>query len=119
MSEFGTGYAYCLGLFLCHDERRCEYKQRVYKSDPNRGAEMWFYAAADHIFEMQIPWFLPPMQRRMAKKFREKVLSLRLPIGDQTRANWEDVEWAINSAKTLLRMFDATLLIKSEKGEWE
>ncbi len=20
MSDFGTGYAYCLGLFLCHDE---------------------------------------------------------------------------------------------------
>lgn len=119
MSEFGTGYAYCLGLFLAHAERAKYYKEIYAKINLSDGADMWFYTAGDHILDMQIPWFIPPMQRRKAKKFRNTVISLRLPLRSDEKATWEDVEWAIQQSKDLLRLFDATLLIKSEKGEWE
>lgn len=113
MSEFGTGYAYCLGLFLCHDERQRRYKENNSASGPS----LWFYGAADHLFEMEIPWFLPAKQKRIAREFRARCLDFRHE--SLRAATWLDVDWAIQTAKDLLRMFDATLLIKSERGDFE
>lgn len=53
-SEFGKGYAYCLGLFLAHAERAGQ-DQKTYKSigAEDRWPSMWFNAAADHLYDLQ------------------------------------------------------------------
>jgi len=42
MSEFGRGFAYCLGLFLAHAEK--DYGMVAHY-------DLWFCAATDHLWE--------------------------------------------------------------------
>lgn len=122
-SEFGRGYAYCLGLFLAHAERLNETLKtyRQLREDPktppglfsdNSAVSIWFYAAADHIFEFAA-------RDKRSKAFKEKVLRLRLPMGEQLEATKEDYDWAIAEAKALLLEFDLKHGIKAVKGQWE
>lgn len=45
-SEFGAGYAYCLGLFLAHAGRSIPVMDGV------NGYAMWFNGAYDHLYEI-------------------------------------------------------------------
>lgn len=96
-SEFGTGLTYCLGLFLCHQER----DTKVF-SKPD---EMWFYGAADHLFDFQADQ-APKGLKARCKRFREKCLTWRLAMGDNEPAEPKDKLWAINEAKVLLYLID-------------
>lgn len=118
-SEFGQGLTYCLGLFLCHSER----DYLISEEDIERGIinkpYLWFYAAADHLFDLEIPETLSkPLQNRL-KRFRNKVLHWRLTIDKKDKATEKDKQWAIQEAKDLLRLIDKNFGVKTQKGGFE
>jgi hypothetical protein len=107
MSEFGTGYAYCLGLFLAHAERDI---------GPNKSrAGLALYGAADHIFELQIPEALSEEQKNKAEAFKDLVLTQRLDL-DIPVKKWMAL---LQTAKDLLLEWDIICGIKAEKGDYE
>jgi len=118
-SEFGKGLTYCLGLFLCHSER----DWLITEDDKAKGninkPYMWFYVAADHLFDLEIPETLPKSLQNRLKKFQSKVLHWRLPMDEKDNATEEDKQWAIQEAKDLLRLIDKHFGIKTQKGDWE
>lgn len=118
MSEFGTGYAYCLGLFLAHEARVRNDKEVYKKINSDSGPSMWFNASADHLFELQIPEKLPAEKQKEIAEWQVKCLSFRLFMHDE-KCTWDDVSVALQYAKDLLRQWDEFCGIKTEKGEWE
>lgn len=116
-SEFGKGCAYCLGLFLAHSERDY-YLPTDKKGGILNRPGLWFYGAADHLFDLQIPASFPYALKKRLDKFQSKVLHLRLPM-DGKEATDEDRKWAINEAKELLRLIDKQIGVKVIKGDWE
>lgn len=111
VSEFGTGFAYCLGLFLCHSER----EEVRGKGGDYHEAHMWFYGAVDHLFELQVPDIFSDEKKAEIQAFRDRCIKYRWG----TEATWENVTEEIQNAKDFLRQFDEALGIISEKGEWE
>lgn len=116
-SEFGRGLCYNLGLFLAHAER-IESMKIAYKAIPHRMYSMWFYSAADHLYDFQ-PESAPKHLRKRCGKFMGRVLSLRLPLDEEKEAVAKDYEWAIQEAKNLLRLIDKAHGVKTQKGCWE
>jgi hypothetical protein len=107
MSEFGKGYAYCLGLFLAHAERDI--------GPEETRAGLALYGAADHIFELEIPDALSADQKQRAEAFRELVLLQRMDM-DVPAREWRAL---LQTAKDLLLEWDIVCGVKAEKGEWE
>ena len=118
-SDFGIGLTYCLGLFLCHSER----DYLITEEDKAKGIinkpPMWFYGAADHMFDLELSSKLPKTLNARITKFRNKVLAWRLPMDKKDYATEKDKCWAIQEAKDLLRLIDKANGIKTQKGEWE
>ena len=111
-SEFGKGLTYCLALFLCHSERE------LWKKEEDQWkVGLWFNAAGDHLFDLQIPKKLPAQLKKRLKEFRDKVLEWRMDLSD--KLTHEDKTWAINEAKDLIREIDNFYGIPTEKGEWQ
>ena len=106
-SEFGMGFTYCLGLFLAHAEMRMYPKDKV-------DAELWFYGATDHLYDLQIPVFFTDEKKEEISAFRSFCMDRRL--GEATVA---DIATAVQKAKDLLRDFDMALGIKTIKGDCE
>lgn len=125
-SEFGKGLAYCLGLFLAHAERmekQIEQYRKLKEANPvvfrdDDSAEMWFNGAADHLFELQVESAPENLRPRM-KLFQDKCLEWRLSYNNSPKATSDDVKWAIQEAKDLLREIDNAAGILTEKGSWE
>ncbi len=115
MSEFGTGFSYCLGLFLAHAERIQE-MQKSYKNIgiPDDGASLWFNGAADHLYGLEVPNILTDEKKAEIAAWRESCLNKR--IYDCT---WDDAKDAIQYAKDTLLMWDEVCGIKCKKGNWE
>jgi len=80
---------------------------------------MWFYGAADHLLEMQIPETLSPYLKGRIKKFIGKVLAMRLSFEEEKQATLEDFNWARQEARDLLRLIDKHHGYNPEKGEFE
>ena len=118
-SEFGKGLTYCLALFLCHSER----DYLITEDDIAKGIinkpHMWFYGAADHLYDLQIPANLPKDLKKRLKEFKSKVLSWRLPFNAAKNATKEDRWWAIQEAKELIRLIDNHFGVKTQKGDFE
>ncbi len=112
MSEFGKGYAYCLGLFLAHEWRIYEGTQQ--STSPDR----WFNGAADHLYDLQIPYALPEDKRREIGEWRDKCIAFRLCM-DGEQCTWHDAKAATQKAKDFLREWDQFHGIASEQGRWE
>jgi hypothetical protein len=120
MSEFGKGLCYCLVLFLAHAERY-KYEREIYKKaglSTNYTAQTWFNAASDHLCDFQ--WHKAPTVklRIRCKEFSKKCLNWGHGFGllsAQTPTE-EDVSWAIQEAKDLLRLIDNAHKIKTEVG---
>jgi len=119
-SEFGQGLAYCIGLFLMHTERdgtmyeASEYlKQRRYP--------IWFNAASDHLYDMEIPESYPRAVQTRLAYFRDRCLELG--HGPYQWGNHEitvvQYDWAIDEAKKLLRIIDRLNGVNVKKGSWE
>lgn len=107
MSEFGKGYAYCLGLFLAHAERHIGDRDKI------RGG-LWLYGAADHIFELEIPDQLTDDEKMRADAFKGLVLDQRMG-----EVPWKEVDALIQTAKDLLLEWDKRCGISAEKGDYE
>lgn len=125
-SEFGQGLCYCLALFLCHSERDFIVNDGFAKTKAEKECleiinrtSLWFYGAADHLFDLEIPENLPTSLKRRLKKFKGKVLCWRLPMGIQIESTKEDKYWAIQEAKDLIRLIDKHYGVKTQKGQWE
>ena len=138
-SEFGRGCTYCLGLFLAHTEMRqkfMECQKRTQEIDdaqktdkPARLAkeerekmwsEIWFNGSSDHLYDLQIPDGLPKSIMYRLKNFRSKCLHWGHGFDHKCSCNWNDVEWAIQEAKDLLRFIDKNILkVQTSKGDWE
>lgn len=119
-SEFGKGLTYCLGLFLAHAERVKEMRQvyaKISTEDQNIWAEMWFNGAADHLFDLVIPDQLSPNLKDRLSTFQSKCLHWRMAL--ENRATGDDVTWAIQEAKNLLRLIDQQYGIEVIQGQWE
>ena len=121
-SEFGKGLTYCLGLFLAHaQDHRIESELKDAKGiRPELSVELWFYGAADHLFDLEIPKNLPYRLKKRIKKFQSRVLFLRMPVGRTVNGpTEEDKNWAIQEAKDLLRLIDKHFGVKTGKAQWE
>lgn len=115
-SEFGKGLTYCLGLFLAHAERYTHtketYKQSGIDHDP---AGVWFNSAGDHLFEIQ--WEQAPRHlRKRIKRFADKCITWRNTFSNEKEPTEQDVNWAIQEAKTLLRLIDEANGIQTGAG---
>jgi hypothetical protein len=107
VSEFGKGFSYCLGLFLAHAEKERE------------DAESWFNSAADHLFEFDAE-NAPESLRERCCVFKWKCIPLRVQWKrDDICATWDDVKWAIQEAKDILREYDRLNGFETEKGDYE
>lgn len=116
MSEFGDGYAYCLGLFLAHADRMNEYMDMEKRSPAyTTGASLWFYGASDHLFGLQIPEVLPDEEKAAIQSFQERCIEWR----HHHKCTWDDVAWALETAKQLLLKWDLFNGIKAEKGDYQ
>lgn len=111
MSEFGTGYAYNLGLFLAHAERLEKHFENI---SPGLGPSMWFCAAGDHLLDLIIPDVLPAKKRGEIAAWKEKCLAQR--FSDAT--TYQDVAAAISYAKQLLLEWDIACGLAAERADW-
>jgi len=114
-SEFGKGCVYCLGLFIAH-EGRIKEDMKTYEKIGNKDQafSMWFYAAADHLFELEIPSHFPPALRSRLKKLKNRVLNLRL----EDQATQKDFEEVIEETKSIFMSIDRLLKVKPVKAQW-
>ena len=120
-SEFGQGLTYCLGLFLAHAERARDIKNSYSKIGlkyQDMWPEIWFNGAADHLFDLVIPSTLSEGLQNRLKNFQSKCLHCRLCL-EVNAVTEEDVKWAIQEAKDLLRMIDQEYGIETIQGQWE
>lgn len=128
-SEFGRGCVYCLGLFLAHQHRYYEYVKEIHSLGKSQqevidfmrkdAASMWFNAASDHLFELEIPESASEALKRRLTLFRAKCIDFGHGK-DMFKAKEEDVKWAIREAKDLLIYLDRNhIKVRVERGEWE
>ena len=129
-SDFGKGLTYNLGLFLAHEERikdcltgeksiESAMKEKYPDWDiEEHASEMWFNAAGDHLFELEIPENYPDDLKKRLKIFQNKVLSWRCVFGKAKHPVLKDVEWSLKEAKELLRLIDNQIGVKTIKAKW-
>ena len=118
MSEFGDGYTYCLGLFLAHEFRMFEWRNKSKDEPYYLDASMWFNGAADHLYGLQVPEVLPEAKRKEIEEWQNKCLRFRLCMNGE-ECTWEDAAAACDYAKALLMEWDLLHNIKAEKGDWQ
>ena len=104
MSEFGKGFAYCIGLFLAHAER-----------DPTY-IDLWFNAAADHLYDLQIPEKMPNKQEII--DWQNECLKLRITSLPKNILEQKKI-WAIEQAKKFLLEYDICNGVEACKANWE
>lgn len=117
-SEFGKGYAYCLGLFLAHAERDSEQLQKPSDGGKYYAPCVWFYGASDHLFDLQIPKQLPKKRRDEIKAWHKKCMDFRW-CDDGLKCTKKDVYEALDYAKQLLLEWDEYCNVPCAKGNWE
>lgn len=106
-SDFGTGCAYCLGMFLAHSYFPDG------KVSEKIGQSIWLYAAADHLFEMEIPKHFHPRLRHKLAKLKSEVMAKRLDsVDEKTKLR------LIEEAKDCLRWMDNYMGVKTKKAKW-
>lgn len=114
MSEYGKGYAYCLGLFLAHAERG-DYKWFAGHNTVNMNeglARAWFHSASQHLHDLKIPSCLPKIKRDEIKKFRGTCKGM----AKNSAATCKDIQNALDQAKELLLEWDVFHGIESAKA---
>lgn len=131
--EFGSGWAYCLGLFLAHawklgDELNhySEWRKKA-EGDPIRqdlysersAMEMWAQGAGDHMIEFK-PELGPPHLVDRAVLLRNNMLALRFShLDGSPDVTKEDVFGYIREAKELLRELDIHNGVPTLIAEWD
>ncbi len=106
-SLFGKGFVYCLGLFLCHADKRFDDKKN------NLPSWMWLDGAKDHIYEFDAD--IAPIQLRdVCVNFKKSVLN-----ADKDSLAWDNVEAMVKCAKDILFMYDQLNGFKPMRGSYE
>ena len=82
------------------------------------GADLWFNAASDHLYDLQVD-SAPENLRSRLKEFQSKCLRWGHGFDPEFEATDKDKNWAIQEAKDLLRLIDTENNIPTTKGEWE
>ncbi|MEK6883329.1 MAG: hypothetical protein AABY22_27120 [Nanoarchaeota archaeon] len=128
-SEFGAGLTYCLGLFLSHAERYDLDKRYMQEIKEKTGKDFgllrlpstWFNASSDHLYELQIPKNLSKELKKRLKNFQDKCLDLGHGDGlmGKIEVKEEDVIWAIEEAKELLRLIDLNYEINAIEANYK
>lgn len=117
-SEFGQGFTYCIGLFLCHAERHYSESEgaknaRKIMSSLHGDYGMWFNAAADHLYDLEIPNNIPDPLRLDIIAWKDRCLHLRL-----NPASKKDFESAIKKAKEFLLRIDEHFGVETIEATW-
>lgn len=115
-SEFGKGLTYNLGLFLAHQDRFYDKRNKEDSSYDKLYPSLWFSGACDHLYELIIPKTFPKKLQKKIKDFESKVFKFRSFDYDATE---KDIEWSLNEAKDILLDIDKQLGIKAIKGDYE
>lgn len=109
-SEFGKGFVYCLALFIGHQARFHNEMTTLYESHPS----LWFNGAADHLFEL-MPEHAPTEElKKRCLILQDKALNWRL-----APCKKEDIIWALQEAKDILREVDLFHKVPAIKGDYE
>lgn len=122
-SEFGAGYAYCLGLFLAHEERIHKYREINEKMSKDiMDASAWFNGAADHLFGLVAPPQFNEEDRRKVMLFRDKCVAFRCWVNGE-KCTWEDAVDACKQAQhghlTTLQQIATDLEWQRQLLEWD
>lgn len=80
------------------------------------GANMWFNASSDHLYELQVGNAPKHLQKRLSKL---QSTALHFGHGYEDCATWDDVYKAIEEAKELLRLIDKANKIPSAEAQWK
>lgn len=123
-SEFGAGLIYPIGLFLMHAERKtisdAAISKKIYGDNwENKEWSMWWYCAADHLFELEIPDFLPESLQQKIRGLQSVAMTYRLPMDGDKPDNKEKAHEAMKMAKEILFEADKLIGVKPIKGSWE
>jgi len=122
-SEFGKGFTYNIGMFIAHEKGIKDWQELQSKSLISEGAQMFFYEASDHLFELTLPKKIKKELRLRIKNWQHKCLNWRGPNHplDTTFNNptFNDAIWAIDEGKEILRLWDEKCGIKTIKGDFE
>lgn len=119
-SEFGKGFIYNLILFSKHHDR-IKSDLKCYESigKPFLAYEMWFYAAADHFFDFEIPpQFKNKLIGKLALKIQNKALNLRLPRKLKKLAIGKDFEDIFKDIEKLAMLIDKEFKVKDIKARF-
>lgn len=118
-SEFGKGFLYNMFLFAKHWWRIYSDK-KDYKSigDESRAYQMWFYGAADHLAEFEIPKKFEGTEiGNLAKNLSDKGWSFRgMPGGVKPTA--EDFDQFFADMERLMMLIDKELGVEDVKAQW-
>lgn len=121
-SEFGKGLCYCLGLFLAHAEGFRRYKEmhKGMADGPMGAADMWFNGASDHLYDFMPDYAPTTALQERCQEFKNKCFKWRGScVNDDPDPTEDNVHWALQEAKDLLREIDLHHNIPAVKGSWE
>ena len=121
-SEFGKGLTYCLGLFLAHERDEMVWGtegRKIEKLLKRDIADLWFNGASDHLYELEIPDWLPLNIKRRLAKLQNKALHWGHGFDIKAKPTKKDVAWALDEAKKLLRLIDNFHDIKTSEATWK
>ena len=121
-SQFGRGLTYSLGLFLAHEGMQYKYHalKREHPGMFKDWPTTWFNGASDHLYELEIPDFLPSTLKVRLKVLQDKALEWGhgFPKGPE-QATEDDITWCLDETRNLLVEIDRHLGVKVVKGAYE
>ena len=82
-STFGKGCAYCLGMFLAHENSIQIWEQSETEFGKIYKYSMVIYAAADHLYELKIPDWFPIEIKKRFEIFLDCAFKYRLPMKNE------------------------------------
>ena len=127
-SEFGMGCVYCLVLFTKHYSRlhselehakEMRKKHGDYWSD-NHAVHMWFNAASDHLYDLQIPQYWKKKKLgKLLKELQDKSIDIGHGLGlMQDYTTPKEAEKIIDLVDEIAILIDKELGVKSVKAQF-
>ena len=118
-SEFGKGLVICLVKFA---EHLADYRHWVELNETvthaNDAEEMYFNAASDHLYEIQVPKSLKHTElARKVKELQDMALEIGLGFTGKKYSN-KDVEHAMKLTHEIALLVDKQLGLNAEEGQW-
>ena len=115
-SEFGKGLVICLVKFAEHAERENHWKDSV--ADESWGVQMFFNAASDHLYEIEVParWQGTPIGTKV-KELQD--FGLMIGHGSTGRKHTKgDIDKAVEMCREIAMLIDCELGLEPDVGMW-